>query len=178
MARPARTTARVRARSPCSSSRNIKFSYLNDDFHPDVNARWRAEGCMPEIRKRLGYRFELVRAALVGGRTAGGLLYLQSTVKNVGYASPFNARPVYVVLEGGGQKRTALVPAIDWRRWSPEASETTINAKLRVPVGTTPGSYRVAIWLPDGATNLQSRAEYAVRFASNGVWNAAGADKR
>src|SRR5260221_6186156 len=33
------------------------FTYLNDDFHPDVNARWRAEGCMPEIRKRLGYRF-------------------------------------------------------------------------------------------------------------------------
>ena len=101
---------------------------------------------------------------------------MQVVLKNVGYASSFNPRPVYVVLEGGGQSRTALVSAADFRRWSPEAGEISLNVKLRIPAGAAPGNYRVALWLPDAAPNLQKRGEYAVRFANATVWNASSSD--
>jgi hypothetical protein len=168
------------AQSACANATQelakFHFTYLNNDFNPDVNGRWRSEGCMPEIRKRLGYRFEIERASISEEVAPGGLLYLQWVVKNVGYAAPFNARPTVVVLEGGGQRRTASLAAVDWRRWSPEAGEITVSAKLRIPASVASGTYRVALWLPDAASSLQSRAEYAVRFANAGVWNAAAGD--
>jgi hypothetical protein len=152
------------------------FSYLNADFQPAVNARWSNEGCMSEVRRRLGYRIELERALVSQEVAPGGILYLQVVLKNAGYASPFNARPVYVVLEGSGQTRTALVPAADFRRWSPEAGEIALDVKVRIPAAAAPGPYRIALWLPDAAPNLQKRGEYAVRFANANVWNASSSD--
>jgi hypothetical protein len=35
-----------------------------------------------------------------------------------------------------------------------------------------PGKYQLALWLPDGSVNLQSRPEYAIRFANKEVWDA------
>jgi hypothetical protein len=168
------------AQSACTNATQelakFHFTYLNNDFNPDVNARWRSEGCMPEIRKRLGYRFEIERVSISEEVAPGGLLYVQWVVKNVGYAAPFNARPIFVVLDGGGQRRTAALAATDWRRWSPEAGEVTVSVKLRVPDATAPGTYRVALWLPDAASSLRGRVEYAVRFANTNVWNAAAGD--
>jgi len=34
-----------------------------------------------------------------------------------------------------------------------------------------PGKYKLALWLPDAAATLQSRPEYAVRFANKDVWD-------
>jgi hypothetical protein len=168
------------AQSACTNAlaelAKFHFSYLNDDFNPDVNTRWRNEGCMPEIRKRLGYRLEIERASISEEVAPGGLLYLQWVVKNVGYAAPFNERPVFVVLEGGGQRRTAALAAVDWRRWAPEAGEIVASAKLRVPANAAAGNYRVALWMPDAASSLQGRVEYAVRFANTGVWNSDSGD--
>ncbi len=38
----------------------MHWSVLNKDYHPDVLKRWISEGCMDEIKRRLGYRFELI----------------------------------------------------------------------------------------------------------------------
>jgi hypothetical protein len=152
------------------------FTYLNVAFHPAVNARWASEDCMPEIRRRLGYRIELKRAAVSREVAPGGILYLEVVLKNVGYAAPFNARPIFVVLDGGGQVRTAELTAADFRRFYPEAGEIALYAKLRVPAGAAPGNYRLALWLPDAAPNLQERREYAVRFANADVWSPSTSD--
>jgi hypothetical protein len=152
------------------------FTYLNAAFQPAVNARWTAEGCMPEIRRRLGYRIELERAAVSREVAPGGILYFQVVLKNVGYAAPFNARTMYLVLDGGGQVRTAELTNADFRRWLPEAGEIALGAKFRVPASAAPGSYRLALWLPDPAPSLQKRGEYAVRFANAGVWSSGSSD--
>jgi hypothetical protein len=34
------------------------------------------------------------------------------------------------------------------------------------------GTYKLALWLPDQATNLRSRPEYSVRFADQNMWDA------
>jgi Domain of unknown function (DUF4832)/Domain of unknown function (DUF4874) len=159
-----------------SEAATFHFTYLNADFNSVVNARWNSEGCMPEIRRRLGYRIELERVSASREVAPGGLLYFEVVLRNVGYAAPFNARPVFVVLDGGGQTSSALLAAADFRRWSPEAGEIKVSAKVRIPVSAAPGSYRVAFWLPDAAADLQKRGEYAVRFANANVWNGGTSD--
>jgi hypothetical protein len=39
----------------------LRFSYLDEGYSPEVIARWESEGCLDEIRRRLGYRV-VVRA--------------------------------------------------------------------------------------------------------------------
>jgi len=159
-----------------SEAATFHFTYLNAAFQPAVNARWTSEGCMPEIRRRLGYRIELERAAVSREVAPGGILYFEVVLKNVGYAAPFNARPAFLVLDGGGQMQTAELTDADFRRWHPEAGEITVSAKLRVPASAAPGTYRLALWLPDAAPSLQNRGEYAVRFANANVWSSGTSD--
>ncbi len=165
-------------RSGCNTATTelarFHYTYLNGRFNDEVNQRWRDEGCMPEIQKRLGYRLEMRRGQLSERVAPGGLLRVEFTLANVGYAAPFNARPVRLVLDGA--TRTYVDLPVDWRRFAPEQGEITVSAMLRLPASLAPGSYRVALWLPDAAAALSQRAEYSVRLANSGVWNAAQAD--
>ncbi len=165
-------------RSGCSTASaelaRFHYSYLNARFHEEVNQRWIDEGCMPEIQRRLGYRIELVRSESNEQVAPGGLLQLRIALKNVGYAAGFNPRPLHIVLDG--QSRVETVLPYDFREWLPENGEITLDAVLRVPATLAPGTYRLALWLPDAAPGLAARSEYSVRFANTGVWNEAAGD--
>jgi len=165
-------------RSGCATATaelaRFHYSYLNSRFHAEVNQRWIDEGCMPEIRRRLGYRLELQRATISERVAPGGLLSLSLVLKNVGYAAGYNPRPVRLVLDGPTRVEAEL--PVDWRTWLPESGEVTVAALLRVPATLAPGTYRVALWMPDAAPGLAARAEYSVRFANAGVWNDALGD--
>ena len=165
-------------RSGCSTATSelarFHYSYLNARFHEEVNQRWLDEGCMPEIQRRLGYRLELVQVAASERVAPGGLLKVAITLENVGYAAGFNPRPVSLVLDG--PSRSEAVLPLEWREWLPESGEITADLVLRLPATLAPGSYRLALWLPDAAPSLAGRSEYSVRFANAGVWNEATGD--
>jgi hypothetical protein len=165
-------------RSSCAHAKvelaRFHYSYLNAKFHEEVNARWEQEGCMPEIKRRLGYRFELGRVSLSERVAPGGILRLTASISNRGYAAPYNARPAYVVLDGP-TRLTAKI-SLDLRRLLPEQGAQSLAALLRLPASLAPGKYSVALWLPDDPDELQTRSEYSVRFANTGVWNAEHAD--
>ena len=95
-------------------------------------------------------------------------------LKNVGYAPGFNLRPLHIVLDGPSRVETVL--PFDFRRWLPESGEITLDSVLRVPATLPPGTYRMALWLPDAAPGLSERSEYSVRLANTGVWNEASGD--
>ena len=57
---------------------------------------------MPEMQKRLGYRLALTQTELPAMVRAGGSFTLTVDLENQGFAAPFNARPVFVVLRGAG----------------------------------------------------------------------------
>jgi hypothetical protein len=146
--------------------RRMHWTYLNEDFHPDVIARFRAEGCFLDFQIRLGYRFVLERAAY---RVHGDYLRLVARFKNEGYAALFNPRPIVVVLEGGG-RRVELPMRSDPRRW--RSLETSLIAEdLRLPHDLPAGVYRLSLWLPDPSPRLRNRPEYAIRLANQGVWD-------
>lgn len=106
-------------RSECSSAvaemTELHFSYINREFHADVLASW--DPCREEIDKRLGYRLLLQSALLPPAVKPGGSFTLAAKLENQGFAAPFNARPVFVVLRGAGFSEKLSL-------WLPDAAPT------------------------------------------------------
>jgi hypothetical protein len=172
-------TCAVSPRTECgvaiAEMKNNHWSYLNQEYHQDVLAAWEEQGCKVEVTRRLGYRLALQRVKHSESVAPGGELVVQADIANTGFASPYNARPVYVVLKSGDTRIAARLSKVDVRRWEP-GSNNAFTARLRVPANLAPGSYTLALWIPDAAETLQGDARYAVRLANDGVWDAGSGD--
>lgn len=143
-----------------------RFNTLNSGYQQEVLDFWTRSGCMPEIRRRLGYRFRLVESS---AQVEGSQLRVSVTVRNDGFANLYNPRPVLLVLRDRATGRMESVRiATDPRRWMPGES-TTFGVTANLP----PGDYDVLLHLPDAAPELRARPEYAVRFANPDVWEPA-----
>ncbi|KGQ21213.2 hypothetical protein THFILI_02015 [Thermus filiformis] len=147
----------------------LHFSELNLAYHPEVVEYWRREGCLEEIRKRLGYRLVLEEAELPQALVPGGALEVRVRLRNEGFAPPVNPRPLYLVLSGPQEVVFPLEQ--DPRRWYPGAHAFT--ARVPLPDGLPPGRYRLALWLPDPYPSLRDDPRYSLRFANQGVWDGA-----
>lgn len=158
-------------RSECESTLAemalLHFTEINLSYHPRVRQGWERGGCFDEIQNRLGYRLSLTTASFNEQVRPGGVLSLTVWLNNTGFASLINPRPLNVVLDG--PERWEVTVPIDPRHWEPGAS--MFRLKLRVPANAPPGTYRLALWLPDGAENLRDNALYAVRFANANMWD-------
>lgn len=168
-------------RSACASAlaefERMHYSFVNHDYHPDVVAGWAQGGCSTTIEKKLGYRLELVSAALPDSIRPGGSFRLEMTLRNSGWAAPFNARPVVVVLRSASRRERAALAGVDdadVRRWSP--GDHSISARVRLPADLEPGPYTLALALPDAAPALADRREYAIELANEGTWSDTEAD--
>jgi hypothetical protein len=149
----------------------MHWSMLNAVHLRAVLDGWQRQGCMTEIRDRLGYRLALERASLPATVTAGGELPVWIRIRNHGFASAFNPRPVQLVVACGGKVQRTPVAA-DPRRW-PAGDTAIIQARIRLPADLPPGRCTLALALPDAAPALAGRPEYAIRFANRGVWDQA-----
>jgi hypothetical protein len=145
------------------------YSYLNTEYNPDVLSTW-GDG-YTEANKRLGYRFTLVRGAFSKRVAADRRLHVDLTVHNSGFASPYQKRPAELVLVGHHHTYRLSLPT-DPRRWMP-GEDTRVRANLVLPSRVLPGAYRLALALPSASASLAHRADYAVRTANVGTWNAA-----
>ncbi|TWT99829.1 hypothetical protein Pla108_07720 [Botrimarina colliarenosi] len=151
----------------------LHTDYLNLDYHPDVIQRWRDEGSFDEIQRRLGYRFELDEATLPVAVKPAGLMPISLTIDNVGFGELFNPRNVEVVLRHNTTGETSTVAiAVDPRWWS-GGTTATVETGLLLPESLAEGEYTVALWMPDIEASLHDDPRYAVRFANDGVWEAA-----
>jgi hypothetical protein len=146
------------------------WSFLNQQHDERVVAEWREGGCGHEIASRLGYRFVARRVTHDELVAPGGILDLEVEIENTGFAAPFNFRSAYVVLLGHGARRVAGLYEPDIRRWSP-GSTSRLTARLRIPADLEPGSYQIALWLPDEAASLRADPRYAIRLANDDAWD-------
>jgi hypothetical protein len=148
--------------------REFGLTYLNDTYYRGLfHTRWQAQGCMAQVKRRMGYRFELVTLRHSAAVTAGQSGDLALTLRNSGWARAFNPRGVQLVLKHrttGAVVRIAL-PSVDPRAWLP-ASTSTATASFAVPDGTPAGAYDVLLALPDGAPSLAGDVRYSVRPAN------------
>ena len=148
----------------------LHWSQINADYHPRVIALWRAQGCYGQIARRLGYRLRLMRARLPRSVRSGGTLSGWIEVANDGFASPYNMRPVELILRRVGSRRTVVLPLfVDPRHWS-SSSARQVDISAVVPKGLASGSYELLLNLPDAAPSLHGRPDFAIRLANKGTW--------
>lgn len=149
------------------------WSFLNAGYHPKVLQALEHEGCMETIKKKLGYRIELVDAAFSAAAGIGGPLQVTFRFTNTGWAAPYNRRPVELVLRNSRtHERYAVALPADPRFWLP-GDTVTISTTVGVPAGMDAAHYLVMLHLPDPSPSLRSRPEYAVRLANRGTWEVA-----
>ncbi len=159
----------------------LHYSALNRGYLEAVYAGWQKEGCLEAVKRRLGYRFGLLETSLPPLAKPGQALALSISLKNEGFAAPFNARGVALVLRGANGEslrvtlndglNTSSNRAFDPRFWLP-GQTVTLNATLQLPATLEPGTYQVLLHLYDPAPKLRDRPEYAVQLANVGVWDA------
>jgi len=125
---------------------------------------------MPEIRKRLGYRFILLQAQLPDSLKPGSTFAMNFDVYNHGFASPYNPRLLEVILRDSDTHATyRLTTSVDPRFWQPE---DTVHVQITggIPDDLPQGAYQVLLHLADPVDTLRYRPEYAIRFANQDIW--------
>ena len=149
----------------------LHYSYLNCAYNNAVNNDWQTGGCMINIRKKLGYRFVLTELVYPKEITTGSSLPVSLTVNNIGYASPFNERPVKLILKNSstGQEFSYTLNT-DVRKWF--SGTTKIETIIPTGAALTAGTYDMYLSMPDKYSSIAARPEYAIRLANTDVWDA------
>ncbi|MFD1629773.1 DUF4832 domain-containing protein [Pseudopedobacter beijingensis] len=147
----------------------MHYSYINAHYNNQVNNVWQTGGCMDNIKKNLGYRFVLQNAIFPDAVTAGNNFAFTINLNNKGYASPYNARPVQLLLrKTGTQEITTLVIDTDIRKWYTGAVK--LESAVTIPSDLAKGEYELLLNLPDAYESIASRPEFSIRLANNNVW--------
>lgn len=170
-------TCAVSSRSDSTTARTemqqLHFSYLNSGYHPDVLSDWDDDGFLDEVKRNLGYRFELTSLDFDQINYAGGAMSVTLDLENTGWASPFNQRDVvYTLVSGDGQTEYEFTLDEDPRTWLP-GSTISLSSVLELPADAPTGLYSLWFSLPDPAAALADRSEYAIQLANPGLWDAA-----
>ncbi|MGH3874498.1 MAG: DUF4832 domain-containing protein [Pseudonocardiaceae bacterium] len=145
-----------------------RWSFLNADHHRDVLASWGPDG-LTQAKQRLGYRLRLEQGTFPVSASPGSTVTMQLKLTNDGYAAPLRTRPVLLVMRSSTNTFTAALP-VNLHDVQPGHA---VAPTLQVRVPTTPGTYRLYLAMPDPASTLTSRPDYAIQLANSGTWDAA-----
>ena len=152
--------------------KDFHWTYLNSEYNGDVLGRWRKEGCMDEIERRLGYRFSLANVWQTSVPTAGTDLRLVLEIRNTGFSAPINPRGVELILiDGNGNKTVYAQDDVDPRYWF--AGERHILDKtIKLPADAS-GKCTLYLNLPDPEITLHDNPLFSIRLANDGLWDEA-----
>ncbi len=148
------------------------YSFLNAHYNNQVNNDWQDGGCMDNIKRKLGYRFVLKQVSIPQTVSGGSRANINIALINKGYTSPYNKRPVEIILRGEGDSGFyKQVIQTEIQRWHP--GEINLKVALAVPGNLPKGRYEVLLNLPDPYQSIAKRPEYSIRLANNDVWEPA-----
>jgi hypothetical protein len=175
---------------PSSEPAALHMSYLHGGYAVEARPRWEAEGCYDEIRRRLGYRFEVRSVSYAPSASEGQPVEVRVQIANTGWSRMHDLRRAFVVLRGaarayavgvalgGYEARSGAVEGDTVASWAP-GEESELVARFAAP---PPGAYEVTLLLPDPdrpevtryAVALASRRDGAPLFDSASGENALG----
>ena len=147
----------------------MHWSVLNKDYNHDVLDRWTTEGCMDEVKRRLGYRFELVEATISDSIKPNGIFNLDFKIVNNGFASPFNPRNLEIILRNSENQKYRLVAETDPRYWLP-GDTITVNVNGGIPSDMIEDNFAAFLFLADPEQRLHDIPDYAIRLANTDLW--------
>lgn len=142
--------------------RMLHMSYLNGEYAADAVSTWTSGGCYDEIRRRLGYRFEVKRVTYTPTVTAtsGEKLSVMIDIENSGWARLQKPRDAKLVLRSGSTTFAYRLAAGATKNWAPGTTTQISVTAAPPPIGTY--GARLAIADP----NAPKRIPYAVKLAS------------
>lgn len=144
----------------------LRYTYVHEGYSPEVIARWDAEGCLPELRRRLGYRIVVRAVEAPLSVLPSGVLRVRLEIENVGFAPPYSTRRLRLVLRRGAESRS-LVPfeslGADTRAWAPGAP-LAVELAARLPAGLASGAWEVRVAVLEDTSDAPA---YALVFAND-----------
>lgn len=147
----------------------MHYSFINAHYNNEVNNDWQDGGCMDNIKRNLGYRLVLESAVLPDNAVHNATMNMTLNLNNKGYASPYNARPVQLILRDKESRKVVVLPLdTDIRRWY--SGQFSLQLAVKIPADVSPGKYELLLNLPDAYASLSARPEYSIRLANNDVW--------
>ena len=159
----------------CSQSlqdmEDYHWSYLNNDYNQDVIGRWETDGCIDEIKRRLGYRLSLTDVYHSATAVAGNSFSVKVSIKNSGFAAPMNGRAVELILVDSNGNKTVydLSKNVDPRYWF-AGGTYTFEKVLQLPAEAI-GECTMYLNLPDPKSTLHDNPKFSIRLANSGIWN-------
>lgn len=161
--------------SYCTCEKSLKdmedyhWTYLNSGYHSDVLGNWESDGCMDEVKRRLGYRLS-IDDAYHSHAAAGEDFRVVLRIKNSGFAAPMNPRAVeFVLADGNGNQTVYTLNEVDPRFWF--ANKTSIiDATIKLPAEAS-GNCTLYLNLPDPKPTLYNNPSFSIRLANKGVWD-------
>ncbi len=148
----------------------LHYSYLNQGYCSTTLDHWRKDGSFDILARHMGYRFQLVEATLPDVQRPNETMPVKLTIKNVGYATPYNERHAYFVLIG--EEKTYTFPLqSDPRFWAPNNGLTIVEENITLPTDIAEGIYQTALWLPDAGERIAKDSRFAIRLANVNLWD-------
>ena len=148
----------------------MHWSQLNSVADKTVLQGWKDQGCIKEIKHRLGYRFRLINSIIPVNVKPAGTFSMSFNVTNDGWASPYNPRSLEVILRNTQTGKEYYLPVAEAvRMWMPGATKT-VNIVGGIPTNMPLGEYRVFLNLPDPTPRLYGRPQYSIRLANQDIW--------
>ena len=152
--------------------KNLHWTFIQGGYSEVVTDMWRENGTMDEIKKNLGYRFQLISSVIDDEVEQGHALPVKIEISNVGYAPLYNERPAYLVLRNGNAIYSLQLQS-DLRTWRPNGINKSINENVTIPEDLPAGEYELLLHLPDAYATLANDPRYAIRFANKNTWEPA-----
>ena len=148
---------------------NFHFTFLNRAYYGPILDAWRTGGCYDEISCRLGYNIALVSSRFPSRVEIDNELCFELTLRNDGYAPPYNKHQVMLVLKRENQQLSFVLDGenTDPRVWT--GNETSHTMKASVLLNNTEvalGQWDLFLSLPDEATTLRNRSVYNIVFSN------------
>jgi hypothetical protein len=145
----------------------LRFDYLHEGYSAAVIDRWRTEGCLDEIRERLGYRLVLRAASAPVAVPAGAPLRIRLELENLGFAPSRSERRLRVVLRSADGTELAVLtprdPAPDTRTWLP-GTIAPFDLVVDLPDDLPTGDHEIRVALLDDSSDAPA---YALVFAND-----------
>ena len=150
----------------------MHYSFLNVSYNNLVNNDWQTQGCMDEIKQKLGYRFVLENATLPLKQSLKDSLKIEVQLKNIGFASPYNPRQAVLILRNSQTKEIyEILLKTSVQKWF--SGTHNITESIKLPKEIKAGNYEVLINLPDEAQNLKNNPAYSIQLANQNIWESA-----
>lgn len=131
------------------------------------NAIFESLGCYAQIKRSLGYRYQLDAISHPATVARGNTISIAVDMRNVGWARISTPRQLVVTLRNRTDGSLISGAAGDMRFIPSQAtSSTRLVVRVAVPANASTGTYDVYLSMPDVSPGTKSNPLHAIRFAN------------